>query len=528
MAAKILQYQLEAQTEIGEIATALQSRFGCESEPEQSLRTILYDSFDWRLYRADLQLVEEKGAAKHDLMLSSLQGGSPRETVRIGSEPPHFSWEYPPGLLREQIAPPLQMRALLPQVEVRTKRRLLKLYDGEQKTVLRIALEDNWAKTPGRSDEQPMPSLVTLKQVRGYDKHLKRVTRFLESKLALVLRQRPMIDLALESIGRQTLDYSSKLDFKLDSKQTTGEVMRQIHSVLLQTLETNLPGTRASIDSEFLHDFRVAVRRTRAALSQVKGVYPELVEEDFKTRFAWLGQLTGPTRDLDVYLLKLDQYRGSLPETYQPYLSPLYEFLEHHQKLEQQTMVRKLNSPHFHTLVKEWREFLNTPPDPQQDGPNAGKPIRKVASQRIYKMFSEVLETGRVIDAYTPPEALHDLRKSCKKLRYLLEFFQSLYPAKRIRPLIKSMKRLLENLGDFQDLEVQAEKLREFAHHMVQEAGAPADTLLAMGMLVDSLLKQQRQARDEFAERFAEFSSSEHLKAYERLFAAGSRASDKA
>ena len=66
----------------------------------------------------------------------------------------------------------------------------------------------------------------------------------------------------------------------------------------------------------------------------------------------------------------------------------------------------------------------------------------------------------------TPSEALHELRKNCKKLRYLIEFYRSIYSEKDVKPAIKALKILLDNLGLFQDLEVQANKLREFAHQM--------------------------------------------------------------
>ena len=47
----------------------------------------------------------------------------------------------------------------------------------------------------------------------------------------------------------------------------------------LDTLEANVEGTRADLDSEFLHDLRVATRRTRSALSQIKAVLPAEITE---------------------------------------------------------------------------------------------------------------------------------------------------------------------------------------------------------------------------------------------------------
>jgi CHAD domain-containing protein len=274
------------------------------------------------------------------------------------------------------------------------------------------------------------------------------------------------------------------------------------------------------VDSEFLHDYRVAVRRTRSALTQVKKVFPDDRTEHFKERFAWLGQITGPTRDMHVYLLGFDDYRDSLPQDFQKDLEPLRAFLRAHQKLEHGRLVKKLASAEYKKLMEEWRDFLKeTDLDPASK--HGGKPLAEVANKRIYKMAQRVFDEGDAIDAQSPPEDLHELRKSCKKLRYLMEFFQSIYPPAKIGGLIREIKRLLDNLGDYQDLEVQASKLREFAHQMVKEGDTPADTLLAMGMLVDGLLRRQQEKRGEFKERYARFADKENRQRFRVLFESG-------
>jgi CHAD domain-containing protein len=513
------QYQLGDSDSIEAVLTALSSRFHLGTEPKKLVRHRLFDSFDWRLFQAGMQLDEIQDKDGHQLVLRSLVDDAPYETIRLEGEVPRFAWNYNAGLLRERIAGPLQMRALLPMVEIRSQVIGLNLFDREEKTVLRLQLEENRARPAGRADYQPMTPLVRLLPVRGYDKYLKQANRFLAEKVGLLAQSKPLISLALEAIGRKPMDYSSKLDFVLQPESPAAEVAKQIHTKLLDTLEQNLPGTRADLDSEFLHDLRVAVRRTRSALTQIKGIFSETIIEEYKARFSWIGSITGPTRDLDVYLLGFEGYRDTLPEQFQSDLDPLHAFLVSHQKSEQQAMVRKLKSPHFHRLLKDWRTFLNTQADPDSEGEHAQKPIKKVARKRIYKTFRLVLDEGLAIHPHSLPDELHELRKSCKKLRYLLEFFQSLYPKEQIKPLIRTLKSLLDNLGDYQDLEVQAYKLREFAHQMVQEGEVPADTLLAMGMLVDGLLKRQQEARLVFAERFSQFSDEQNIERYNRLFA---------
>jgi CHAD domain-containing protein len=411
------------------------------------------------------------------------------------------------------------MRALSPILEVVNQGRACNVLNEDEKTVVRLVLETSQARFPGKGDGQPLGRYLRLLPVKGYDREMDSVARILQKQLKLQDVPAVVIDQALKALGTTAADYSSKLDFHFDPRMRADAVVKEIHLFLLEILEANMPGTRADIDSEFLHDLRVAVRRTRSALTQIKGVFDEEVVTRFKEGFAWVGEITGPTRDMDVYLLGFEGFRNSLPKQYRSDLNPLRDFLVAHQKSEQRAMVRKLNSPHFRALLKDWREFLKAPPPQVPLAENAVRPIKEVASRRIHKMYKLVLQEGLAITSDSAPEELHELRKSCKKLRYLMEFFQCLYPKKQIRPLIKELKKLLDNLGDFQDREVQAEKLREFGRQMKEEGEVPADTLLAMGMLVDGLLRSQQLARARFSDCFAAFAVKDNRRVFKQLFA---------
>jgi CHAD domain-containing protein len=199
-------------------------------------------------------------------------------------------------------------------------------------------------------------------------------------------------------------------------------------------------------------------------------------------------------------------------------LEPLRSFLQSRHASEQKALSRKLASPHFRKLLKEWRTFLEAPVPERAVAANAARPVREVADERIWKMYRRVLKEGRAIGDASPAEELHELRKSCKKLRYLLEFFLSLYPPKQARTLVKVIKVLLDNLGNFQDLEVQAHSLRDLAEQVVEEDSVGPDTLLAMGALICCLTERQQYARDDFARIFAGFDTREHRQQFKTLF----------
>ena len=112
--------------------------------------------------------------------------------------------------------------------------------------------------------------------------------------------------------------------------------------------------------------------------------------------------------------------------------------------------------------------------------------MRELASHRITRVYRKMVKMGRAIDDDSPAEDLHELRKVGKELRYLLEFFSSLYPADVVKPFIKTLKGLQDQLGRFQDREVQANALRALA----PEVGQPA-TVMAMGVLVERFMKEE-------------------------------------
>jgi CHAD domain-containing protein len=489
-------------------------------------RYVFHDSFDRRLYKSGTLLQENHDHRGKRLEWRQLKNGDLLETLVLEGDAPRFVWDFPNGGLGGRLQPVLAMRALLPFLEVIDKGHLYNLLNEDEKTVVRLVLETSQARNPGKGDGKPLGRYLRLLPVKGYDREMERVVRVLGKAFDLQKAPQVVIDQALGALGRTAVDYSSKLSFRFDPDKRSDDAVKEIHLFLLGVLEANMPGTRADTDSEFLHDLRVAVRRTRSALTQIKGVFDEEVVTRFKEGFAWVGEVTGPTRDMDVYLLGFDQFRNSLPKQYRSDLNPLQAFLVAHQKSEQRAMVRKLNSPHFRTLLKEWRTFLETPSPQVPLAVNAVRPVKEVASQRIYKMYKLVLKEGLAITADSAPEELHELRKSCKKLRYLMEFFQHLYPKKQIRPLVKELKKLLDNLGEFQDREVQAEKLREFGRQMKEEGEVPSDTLLAMGMLVDGLLRSQQLARARFSDRFDAFAVKDNRSQFKGLFAPGGKGAE--
>lgn len=517
MSASEPQYLISDPLSADSLIERLGERYRLVEGPTDTIGRTYYDSFDWRLYEAGASLEGNETDSGPRVSLQGLNGSGPLVESSLDAFP-RFVWDLPEGEVRGHLESLLEMRALLPRVRIDSQLQTLRLLDDLDKTVLRLRIENHSFEDLGAQARGELGARLRLLPVRGYPRPLAQMQETLKGELQLASAEDEPLSQALVRLAQPPGSYHSKLDFRLDPEQRSDRVAKQILLHLLDTLEANVDGAKADLDSEFLHDLRVATRRARSALSQIKGVFPETVVEDFKARFSWIGQATGPTRDMDVYLLDFADYRDSLPAAYRGHLEPLHRFLEAHQQAEQKVLARKLGAPHFRKILKDWRAFLEAPVPAHPDAPNAARPIRALANERILKMYKRVLKEGRAIGPDSPAEHFHELRKNCKKLRYLIEFFSSLYPKKPVRAVIKNLKALLDNLGNFQDLEVQAGKLGGLARQMSEEGEVPVDTLLAMGMLVDGLLKRQAGARAEFQERFAGFDAAENRDAYKSLF----------
>jgi CHAD domain-containing protein len=169
-------------------------------------------------------------------------------------------------------------------------------------------------------------------------------------------------------------------------------------------------------------------------------------------------------------------------------------------------------------LLEDWGSFLVSEVPDEDQPPQALRRIIDVASERIWSAYRKVLKKGRKTDRDTSAEKLHQLRLDCKRLRYLMTFFRSLYPQEAVTPLIRELKMLQDNLGDFNDLQVQHQALLGFAEEMMATGVGPPATLMAMGQLMGQLEAQQGKERDAFRQRFRRFARQKNQRRFIRLF----------
>jgi CHAD domain-containing protein len=501
------------------VRSELSTEFTVRQEPGAAgsgmHRRTWLDTFDWRLYKAGLTLQFEQ-ARRGGLLVLSKADGTPQVEQPVTRWPrrPGLAEDLPPGPVRDRILVLTSPRALLPIVKAASTVSVNRLLNADGKTVARLVVEEHvtvTAPTPttagGTTAE--LPPRLAVAEVRGYPSQARKAAGLLASVPGVSHASQSVFIAALTALGRHPADYTSGVEAEITATMPASVAVARLLLRLLDTVELNVDGVLRDIDTEFLHDLRVAVRRTRSAIKLLGAVLPADLAEHFKAEFKWLGDVTTPVRDLDVHLLGFDALTEQLVAASPDDLEPLRAFLVRRRAREFRRLAAALRGPRFRAITDDWRKALLEIRD--VDGPRRRRPTAAVLARAATgKAFRRVAAQGDAITSDSPPESLHDLRKRAKELRYLLEFFAPLYDQVAYRKVLSDLKQLQDCLGEFQDSEVQRHEIRDLADAMLTDSmlagrAAPAATLLAMGEIAAKLALSQAEARAEFAARLARF-----------------------
>jgi CHAD domain-containing protein len=497
----------------------LDKRFPVIAEPGTTRTYTVLDTADRRLGGAGIDLDLETGRGGARLVLRDHGGRAPLTAdVRRPRRNRYLLDDLPAGPLRERLAPIVEMRALLPLANVRVEDQRVRVLNADDKTVARLTIATPLALGAG-AEAVPLTTRADVAGVLGYPKPLARVTAALRRgpKGGLVDAPASLAAEAIGAVGGDPAGIRTKVRVGLRADQRTDRAAVAVLDDLAGIVEANLAGTLDDLDTEFLHDLRVAVRRSRSVLRELKRAFPPEPLAAQRQALRWIQAITGPTRDLDVQLLDWDHLVSGIPVERHAALKPVRALLVRHRASAFRTLRRELRGDAYREAWDGYRAFLGGDLAPAGDRPDAKRPIVDVAGGRIRKVYRRMVAMGAAIDDASPAEHLHELRKRGKELRYLLELFGGLWPGNVVKPMVRSLKGLQDVLGVHQDREVQADYLRGLAGELAgTTAGPPA--LLALGALVDRLDAEQGEARGEFADRFAAFAAADQQALVAKVF----------
>ncbi len=481
---------------VAELFAALSVQAG---EPETVAWT-LYDTPDRRLWAADLVL------SRHGRHLALYRrhhlgtGEAVAEQAWRAIELPRLLAQWPGGLLKEALLPVVQVRALLPLLTCRVERHPGVRLDDQGKIVVRLE-----ARIAALASEERRLWLV-VEGLRGYDPQQQEAMQALRDRGWQQAGEEPMARLAGEAVGepKQALQLIS------DGDQPAGPGLRAFLGRALHRLGELEQGVVEDIDSEFLHQHRVLLRRVRALSTPMRSVFAEPDAQRIKALLAAWAHASNPLRDLDVWLLAREDHASLVPEGLRPGLAAFFAGIARDRATAQRELAQRLASPAHHHERDEFARLLASP----DQGPDAEERLAQLTLRQTWKAYRRMAVAASVVEASTSVGEVHQVRLRCKKLRYLLDACVSFSAPEDHRRLHDQLKAVQAVLGSFNDTAMQSAALLS----RVQATGPEAATQLAVGALLGALDRQHEALRHRMLLGLAELVSPNTRNRYRRLF----------
>jgi CHAD domain-containing protein len=401
--------------------------------------------------------------------------------------------------LRMQLGAVAEIRRLLPQPGFTVSQYRAAAVDDDDKTCARLVILEVESKSGSAV-------YVELLPLRGYEKPYRLLY---EGLLQLDAELDSVPTGMLEQLGYNPHNYVKNPSISLQGDITVEVASIRIVTTYFDVARVNEDGIIRDLDSEFLHDYRVSLRRIRSLISLFKGVWLDQYRLVLKQRFGDLMRITNRLRDLDVYLLDQPSYYALLPETLHVGVDQIFTAFRRERRQQWRKLAARLQSDDYQQEVESLRALFE-PGGGLEPGAMAGEKALGYARTLIRKHYKRVCRIARGIDDSTPDEHVHELRIQCKKLRYLLDFFMPLLDAKSIKKLAKALKKLQDNLGRFNDYSGQQIALQEFLDQQLKGSKKVSPKMIeAIGALVALKHQLQLKERAQVMESFANFHSEE-------------------
>jgi CHAD domain-containing protein len=489
-----------------ELVKWLQTSFNIIQESRQKGIFYYYDTFDWRLYRNRYHLY----LCNQFLFLFHFS----KKSIEIKEKFQHPFTEILTthnGDIFTKISQTVDNRALICRAKLHISSQSFRMLNKNEKTIARVNVQ--YCKIKDKTHYKNIGLFFEICPLRGYANHVSGILEKLPTGDLTVCKD-DLLKRGLKTISRVPADYSSKFNIKLTNRMSTIDALKCIHLNLLEIMRINENGIIRDIDIEFLHDFRVAVRRTRSAFGQIRGILDDKMVLKTKEFFSFLGKSTNRLRDIDVYLLREQQYKLMVPVELKQYLNPFFKELREKRKTEHQLLTKLITSAKYQRILSNWESYLKTK---QNNYLPKVKTVKELARDVIETRNKKVMRLGQKILLTESDDLLHQLRIEGKKLRYLLEFFQSLFSQEKIQKLINRLKMLQDHLGDLNDLIVQQERLIDFAREIYPATRLEKNIALTMGILIGKLNEKQLTIKMKFAKIYSDYAAPDVQKIFEEI-----------
>jgi CHAD domain-containing protein len=435
---------------------------------EHALEAAYYDTPDLRLARARVTLRRRTGGtdAGWHVKLPPVAGAR-RELHsplgRASRTPPKAVLEPVLGIVRRA---PVGQVALL-----RTHRLVTELVDAEGRVLAEVA-DDRVTGTalpagPGQAAVVTVWREIEAELVDGDEQLLAAVSAALieagarpadsPSKLTRVLGDRlgalgaaaPSPDGDAQPAGKKGKKAKKRTEDEPGRTSTApaGEVVRAALELQVRGLQDADLMVRTG-QPDGVHQVRVACRRLRSILAAFRPVLDRAHTDPLREELAQVGSALSPTRDAEVALAHLRELVAAEPA--ELVLGPVAARLQQAAIADQQAgdaSARKTLASAAYLQLRDDLDALVAEPPLTED---AGRPADEVLREVLARTARRLRHAVRAARDSERAEALHEVRKAAKRVRYTAEAAVPVL-GRPAAELVSALKNVQQVLGDRQD-----------------------------------------------------------------------------
>lgn len=471
------------------------------------------DTFDWSLRRNKLSLRYRISNGQAMYTLKSLGAMEEGIAKRMETEVPldgpvDGPAEVPAKRIRKLIDGLIFPRKLLEHIQVSTDRRRYQILSPEGAKI-ELAFDASSFSLRGLHPKQRTQRLHEMEAeiLRGPAASLESLALSLSAAFGYSPSSASKFEVAFERLKLALPSKKAPEKLKVRLEDRLDLAVRKILTDQFQRFREQLPGVRQDIDTEFVHQARVATRRMRSALRLFRDAIPERTATSLAEELKWLGGKFGTVRDLDVFLLNLTRFKPQIKRFPAKRKKAFDDWIEKHRRAPLKSLQEALQSSRYKTLERRFTQFLERPIPARPRAPLALKPVREVAPLVITEKFEAAIQQGQKVLAKPKLKQFHALRIQMKKLRYALEFMAPAYEG-ALTPFIERTVEIQDCLGELQDT-VFTGGFIEFLLDDWKGKLVDPDLLFILGEIYQLQTQTAGKCRDRFGKIWERFSSEE-------------------
>ncbi|HUN54622.1 MAG TPA: CHAD domain-containing protein [Smithella sp.] len=443
-------------TESGMIAI-LRERGYIVKKPDHVRNVDIYmDTFDWLLMKNKLSLRYRFANGKAIYTIKSIgtiaDGIAERMEIEVPlSEPASDPAVISTKKIKEIIGDIIYPRKLLEHVQICTERTRYQVI-LPQKAEFEMAFDTSSFSLRGLHKPRRTQKLQELEVeiISGPASALKNLSMLLSSKFNYPPSTKSKLEVAINRLKVIIPSKKPPEALMVRHNDRLDLAVRKFLTHQLNRFCENIPGVIRDIDTEFVHQARVATRRMRSTLRLFGDAVPLNTGIYFSKELKWLGEMFGAVRDVDVFLLNLNVFEHKIKRFPAKKKTVLNDWIEKHRRAPLGSLIEAIDSQRYKNFERRLRRFIegNLPARPRS--PLALKLVSEVAPVIIMEKFNAVIKQGMTVIAKPKLKEFHGLRIQMKRLRYACEFMAPALSGV-LEPFIERTVEIQDCLGEIQD-----------------------------------------------------------------------------